>query len=195
MASSKNKPTTDTATPEFDLSAFLPEGFSADDFKSVGGLRPICQPDLMQQFPVGGYIIGLLDMPKRKDGSDWQALLIELTGATKAKAGVEIVNIEKGKEVLVPLNGNLRNNPELLNAAVDPVNVYIGFLHCKGEVDVGKPSAMWDFEVKIHSKTIKRTGKFLLNQRAPRVEVLPAAPIERGAITDSNGKSAGSMVG
>lgn len=199
MASAKQKPTANTA-PEarkFDMKAFLPEGFSEDDFDIVGGLRPICQPESMMQYPVAGFVVALLEMPQRKDKSDWRALLIHLTAATKAKAGEDIVEIEAGEEVLVPVNGNLKNNPDLLNAACDPNNVYVAMLVCTGAIDVGKQSDMWNFEVKLSRKAIKRQGRYALHNRAVPAQLAsgPSAPLERGAITDSKGQPVQSMVG
>jgi len=195
MAKEKNQARTAPEAPKFNMKAFLPEGFSEEDFDIVGGLRPICQPETMQQYPVAGYVVALLDMPQRKDKSEWRALLIHLTGATKAKAGEDIVEIAAGEEVLVPVNGNLKNNPDLLNAACDPANVYVAMLYCTGQIDVGKQSDMWNFEVKLSRKAIKRQGRYALHNRAVPSQLAAAAPIGKGDITDSNGKPVQSMVG
>lgn len=177
---------------DIDLKAFLPEGFSEDDLSTIGGLRPICQPEEMMKSPVGGWIVALLHMPPRKDKSEWDAILVETTGACRALVGEEIQTIEAGKEVLVPVNGALKNNPELLNAACDGARVFWGLFQVVGQVELGKPSPMWDFKVQLHKKTIPRTGKYLLNQ-AQRVEVIPQ--LKKGDVTDTNGKPVESMIG
>jgi len=180
---------------KFDMRAFLPEGFSESDFDVIGGLRPICQPETMMKYPVCGYVVALLDMPQRKDKSDWRALLIHLTGATKAKAGEDIVEVAAGEEVLVPINGNLKNNPDLLNAACDPRNVYIAWLQCVGQLDVGKASDMWNFEVKLSRKSIQRQGRYALQQHNQVGVVKDIPQLGKGDITDANGKPQQSMVG
>lgn len=191
MASAKRE--TQMAKPaEVDMKAFLPAGMSEDDLSEVGGLRPICQPEEMQDSPVAGWVVAILDMPARKDKSEWQALLIETTGACRAKVGEEIRTIDAGEEVLIPLNGNLKNNPDLLNAAASQTHVFWAFLRCTGQVDLGKPSPMWSFLVKLNKKEPKpRTGKYALH--AVKVNVIPQ--LGRGDITNANGQPVGSMVG
>ena len=198
MVKTKTTPAAATApkAAKFDMKAFLPAGFTEDDFDIIGGLRPICQPETMMTHPVCGYVVALLDMPKRKDGSEWRALLIHLTGATKAKAGDDLINVEADNEVLVPVNGNLKNNPDLLNAACDSRAVYIAFLQCTGQLDVGKQSEMWNFEVKLSRKSIVRQGRYALQQHNAVGVVSKEIPqLGKGAITDANGQPAGSMVG
>lgn len=196
MASAKRESqvATKPKAADIDMKAFMPEGMSEDDLSVVGGLRPICQPEEMMGAPVGGWIIGILDMPPRKDKSEWRALLVETTGACRAKVGEEVQTIDAGEEVLIPLNGNLKNNPDLLNAAASDTHVFWGFLQCVGQVELGKPSPMWDFDVKLNKKSPKpRTGKYLLHQSIARVEVIPQ--LGKDDITRANGQPAGSMVG
>lgn len=187
------------ALSEINLKAFLPEGFSEKDFDIVGGLRPICSPESMldPDSPVVGWVVALLDMPNREDGSEWRALLVELTGNATAKVGDDIVVIPAGKEVLIPVSGALKNNPELLNAAFDATRVFLGIFRIIGQVDTGKPSKMWEYEVALHKKTIARVGKYTLQQHnaVGVVETRTAAQLNKGDITDANGKPQASMVG
>jgi hypothetical protein len=199
MASAKRESQVAATKPkDVDMKAFMPAGMTEDDLSVVGGLRPICQPEEMMGNPVGGWIVAIIDMPPRKDKSEWRALLVELTGACRAKVGEEVQTIEAGEEVLIPLNGSLKNNPDLLNAAASSSHVFWGFLQCVGQVDLGKPSPMWDFEVKLNKKNpIARTGKYALHQSAVQVEIMGSAIPQLGkdAITNANGQPAGSMVG
>ena len=173
-----------------ELAKFLPPGFTLDDFVVVGGLRPIITPELNQEQPFAAKIVALLDMPPREDGSKWRAILGYLVSPAKARAGDETVTVEPGKEVLIPVGGNLGNNADLLNAAVSTDSVYTGIFAVTGTIDTGKPSPMWVYEVRIaKTKAEKRVGQFALYNK-PRNE-LPAA----GDIRDANGKPAGSMVG
>jgi hypothetical protein len=196
------------ALADINLTAFLPKGFDAKDFDVVGGLRPICPPESMTdpEQPTAGFVVSLLDMPDRKDGSKWSAFLVELTGNASCKVGDDIVVIPAGKEVLIPMSGKLKTNADLVSAAWDENLVYLGIFRVLGQVDVGKENPMWDFEVALHKQTIPRTGKYALQLRTAResnaakaardaVKQQPAAPIGKGDITDASGKSAGSMVG
>lgn len=202
MASTKQNPARTAAQAanvrEFtaaDLKAFLPAGFEAADFDVVGGLRPIVSPDILfeGQQPLVGFIVALLDMPPREDKSEWRALLVETTGNVSAKVGEDTVVIPAGKEILLPLSGSLKNNPDLLNAACDGSRVFLGIFSVKGQVDTGKQTPMWDFEVQLHKKTIARTGKYSLHQHNSVGTIAPQIPA--GGMTDANGRSAGSMVG
>lgn len=195
----KNTATTATETTTaltnaamVDLAKFLPEGFNLEDFESVGGLRPICPPELNAETPVIGHVVALLDMPDRDDGSKWQALLIRLASTAQAKAGDEIVTVEAGKDILIPVGGNLKNNGDLLNAAVDQHKVTMGIFVVTGQIDVGKPSKMWSYDVKLAlKKQIKREGSFALyNRPLPEVRQLVT-----GEVLNSDGSRAKSLVG
>jgi hypothetical protein len=177
------------------LAQFLPEGFKLEDFDVVGGLRPIITPELNQGTPIAGYIVALLDMPPREDGSKWKAILVNLLSPAKAKAGDEVISIEPGKDVLVPVGGNLGNNADLLNAASSVKQVFLGIFHVTGTLPTGKPSEMWVYEVRIaKGKAIPRTGQFALYNREPAAS-LPAGPAPGTDIRTADGKPAGSLVG
>lgn len=175
-----------------DIAKFLPEGFSLDDFKKVGGLRPICVPEPNMGRPIVGYIVAELDMPQRKDKSDWSALLITLISPAMAKAGEDIVEIPPGREVLIPVSGSIKNNGDVRAAALDPKNVYIGIFTVTGQVDVGKASDMWDYDVRVAmDKPQPRTGAFALYTR-PSAS-LPA--YATGEVQDKNGQPIARLVG
>lgn len=176
-----------------ELAKFLPAGFTLDDFEVVGGLRPIVTPELNSEQPFAAKIVALLEMPPREDGSKWRAILAHLVSPAKASAGEETVTIEAGKEVLIPVGGNLGNNPDLLNAAVSPDSVFTGLFAVTGQLDTGKPSPMWVYEVRIaKSKPEKRIGQFALYNKPVNQMGAGATP---GDIRDANGKPAGSLVG
>lgn len=185
----------DGAMGEIDLSKFLPEGFSLDDFESVGGLRPICPPELNAETPVIGWVVALLDMPPRKsDNSPWQGLLINLVSTAQAQAGDEIITVEAGKDIIIPVSGALKANSDLLSAAVNSHKVTCGIFHVTGQMDVGKPSPMWTYDVRLAFKKQKaREGAAALYHRSP--PALVSAPVLRGEVLDSNGKPAAALVG
>jgi hypothetical protein len=192
MAKDKQASTVGKIDPKVaELAKFLPQGFTLDDFVVVGGLRPIVTPELNQEQPFAAKIVALLQMPPREDGSKWSAILAFLMSPAKAQAGDETVAIEAGKEVLIPVGGNLGNNADLLNAASSAENVYTGIFSVTGTLDTGKPSPMWVYEVRIaKNKPEKRTGQFALyNKPAPELNAAP------GDVRKANGEPAGSLVG
>ena len=184
---------------DFKLGASLPEGFSDDEFETIGSLRPICQPESMMDHPVGGELIALLDMPPRKDKSQWKAFLIHLLAPTMARAGEDLVEVSAGEKVLVPVSGSLKTNTELLGAACDPHRIWIVKIQCVGQIDVGKQSDMWSFDVKRSKKTLPRTGEYALSNFQPAGMLNPTANGEvqqlgKGDITDRNGHTVSSVV-
>lgn len=176
-----------------ELAKFLPEGFSLDDFESVGGLRPICPPQVNAGAPVVGYIVALLDMPPRKaDQSNWQGLLIHLMSTAQAEgADGEIITVEAGKEIIIPVGGNLKVNSDLLNAAVDPRKVTAGIFTVVDTMDVGKQSLMWVYDVKLAlKKQIAREGAFALYHK-PAERLVPAAQANGGTPQFAQGQVVG----
>ncbi len=183
-----------TSGADIDLSKFLPEGFSLDDFQSVGGLRPICPPEVNAETPIVGWIVALLDMPARKaDGTSWQGLLINLMTTAQAQTSDgEIVTVEAGKDVIIPVGGNLKVNQDLLAAAVDPRKVTAGIFTVTGQLDVGKPSKMWVYEVRLALKKQKaREGAFALYHKPAE----PLATYHQGQVIGKDGQAVGSLVG
>ena len=191
MAKKKEEVTFDK---KYDMAKFLPEGFSLDDFEKVGGLRPICPPEINAEVPVVGILVALLDMPPRKsDNSAWQGLLVHLLSTAQAQTmDGEIVSISAGNDIIVPVGGALRNNQDLLSAAVDPYKVTPVIFEVLGQRDTGKQSLMWDYEVKLAFKKQRpRDGAFALYHKP--VERL--APVHHGQVVDRDGKPAPRLVG
>lgn len=171
---------------DFDFSKFLPEGYDAKDLRKVGGLTPIYAPKLafeQKWDPVVGFIdrVMVLDMGEEiKDEKQRYRpfLVVELTspnkGAVGPKSEQEVVSLNKGDDILVPVSGSIKNVKALEIAATDPANVYLGMFRVLGEKDLqqaGKPSPMWVIDARLHSKTKKREGRFLLspiNSREPK---------------------------
>jgi hypothetical protein len=178
---------------KYDLAQFLPAGFSLDDFEKVGGLRPICPPEINAETPIVGYVFALLPMPKRKaDNSDWDGLLVKLLSTAQAKTVEgEIVTIEAGRDVIIPVSGALKNNQDLISAAVDPFLVTPAIFEVVGQLDTGKESKMWMYEVQLaFKKQVKRTGAFALYHKPAEVSSQP-----RGQVVDRNGHEPGRLVG
>jgi hypothetical protein len=139
--------------------------------------------------PVIGWIVALLDMPPRKsDGKAWQGLLINLVSTAQAQTSDgEIVMVEAGKDVIIPVGGSLKSNSDLLAAAVDPRKVTIGMFHVTGQRDVGKQSPMWDYDVRLALKKQQaREGAFALYHKP----VEPLASYHQGQVVDRNGQPA-----
>ena len=177
-----------------DLAKFLPEGFSLDDFESVGGLRPICPPHVNAGAPVVGYVVALLDMPPRKaDKTPWQGLLIHLLSTAQAEGQEgEIITVEAGKDIIIPVAGNLKVNQDLLGAAVDPRKVTAGIFTVTGTMDVGKQSEMWVYDVKLAlKKQVARDGAFALYHK-PQERLIPQGQqvpqFAQGQVIDKDGK-------
>ena len=183
----------DTSIDLSKLAQFLPEGFDLSDFDTIGGLRPICAPEVNQGTPIMGYIVAELPMPVRKDGSAWSALLVRLISPAKAKAGNEVVTVEPGKDVLIPMGGNLGNNADLRNFAADAKNVFVGIFTVTGQQDVDKPSPMWVYDVKVNAKKpVARTGAFALYNKPAVAQLQGHAS---GEVLNGNGQPVKSLIG
>ena len=178
----KDKDTTTKSPINFD--AYLPAGYDKSGLKEVGGLRPIVPAELQydQGVVVAGHIVALHDMPERpainsKNGEKepWQAILIHLTAPTKAQLGEDIKDVKAGDYVYIPVNGNLRNNADLLNAAVDKDRVHFGIFAVTEQVPMGKgKNDMWSYKVMIHDKTIARDGAYALSSNRSPTRALQA---------------------
>lgn len=158
---------------QIDLSKYLPEGFDASGFESVGGFIPIVPAQLThdEHSPVMGWIVGVIDMPQREslnnrkgEKEDWQTIQVHLMAPTKALLNGEVLEIPPGKDVMIPINGSLKNNHELLMAACDHTKVYLGQFSVTGQQDTsgGKLNPMWAYDVKLHKQTKAREGRYLL---------------------------------
>jgi hypothetical protein len=189
----KNEVTTNSdGHIEIDISHLLPEGYAKDELVTVGGLRPIVGAELSfeRRSAIVGHLVALLDMPPRpslqnpNEKEPWQALLVRLSATAWAMVGADAVEVPAGKDVLVPLNGNLRQNHDLIGAAADQVNVWVGGLYVTGQVDLGVKgrNPMWNYSVQIHKKPIPRTGAFALFNRPTRA--LPPGITSDGTVYD-----------
>lgn len=189
-----------------DMKAFLPQGMDEAELIKIGGLRPIAAAEVTynEGAPVAGWIVAMLDMPprlaidpaKRKQGikEPWEAIVVELTAPTKAIVGEETVEIPAGKEVIIPVNANLKNNRELGLACFDPKNVFWGFFQIDPDapqLELGEGrTAMWNYDVRLHPKPKERTGAYALNLvRRPALN----GPAPTGQVVDESGKPVGNM--
>lgn len=205
MASAK-KDATEPKKAVLDMKAFLPQGMDEAELVKIGGLRPIAASEVTynEGAPVAGWIVAMLDMPprlaidpaKRKQGikEPWEAIVVELTAPTKAIVGEETVEIPAGKEVIIPVNANLKNNRELGLAAHDPKNMFWGLFSIdqdNPQIELGEGrTAMWNYDVRLHRKPKERTGAYALN-----VVKRPAlnGPAPTGQVVDAQGQPAGNM--
>jgi len=168
------------ADAAFDISKYLPEGWSEKDFKTIGGFRMMVTPQVSYEnrAPVFGVIMGIQVMPPREslnkkgEKEDWACVLVELRAPTIAtKSGTrDNTEVPIGTDILIPMNGSLNNNHDLIKAAQDPAHVYIGLFTVTGQVDTGMPTPMWEYEVKVAmSKPLKRDGRYaLLHRQQPK---------------------------
>lgn len=185
MANDKSKDkgasaATKTIEKPIDFSQYLPAGYDAGELQKVGGLVPLVPAEVMfeRKAVVAGWVIEIIDMPprpsmsKKGEKEDWKGVLIELTGPTFAQSGDDVIERKAGDAVVIPFTGSLKNNRPLIVAAADPEKMYLGLFRVVGQVDTGKPSPMWDYEVQLHPKPRVRTGAYLLSGAAPKA--LPA---------------------
>ena len=159
---------------DIDFSKFLPEGMDVGDLYKTGGLTPIMNPELA--FEKGAVVAGYIDriqvLPLQRAGTadEWQPLMIlvrELTApvacmAKDPKGDDTEVIVEKGKECLVPVTGNLKTNRELLTALMDRTQAHFAIFRVVGTMDVGRASPMWSFDIRLHPKTKQRVGAYAL---------------------------------
>ena len=171
-----------------DLLQYLPEGMDLKDLHKTGGLTPTYSPKhaLDGAFPrVAGYIDRIMVLPTMAQGKDDEftpvmILLRELVKPTKATVGRDddrqVVDVEAGKDILIPLTGNLKNNKELINALADQSKVYFCVAKVVGQQKVNnQPSKMWVWDLRICDKS----------QAKPRegIYALPAANAQQLGVT------------
>lgn len=191
MAKDKQKAaqTSTGAEAAFDWSQYLPEGYAAEDLQKVGSLTPIYsfQNAYDEKWaPVIGLPveISMRDMGKEIEDPKQrfrEFLTVELKVATKATRGSkdeqEIVDLEPGQDILVPMGGNIRNIRELRASVTHAAGVPLVALRVEGQLELrqpGKPSPMWVVDVNIHPKLAPRTGRFTLAAASTGAPELPA---------------------
>lgn len=179
---------------KIDIGALLPEGYAKDDLVTVGGLRPIVPAEVTfeRRSPIVGYLLTVIDMPLRpkignpSEKEPWQTLLVRLTQPAFAQVGDDVKEIPAGKDVVVPINGNLRNNHDLLGAAVDQQNVWLVAMYVEGQIPMkDNKNDMWSYVVQIHKKAIARTGPFALFNRISRALPPGTAKASDGTVYDA----------
>lgn len=163
-------------TEQFDYSKYLPEGFEAADLKKLGGLTPIYSAEAAVEHklpPCVGWMdrIEKLDIGGEKEKNHDQRyrdfIRVQLTYATKGITGAgdnaELVEVNAGEDILMPMSGAIKNIVSLRAAISDPSKVYLGFFRPTGEqLDTGRPSPMWVIDAQLHPKSVKREGRFAL---------------------------------
>lgn len=165
-----------------DFSGYLPAGYRAEDLQETGGLTPLVPAEYAYRegVIVAGWIIAIVTMPPRPSlkergkKEDWDTILVQLTRGCKAVASDEEVDVPAGGYVMIPVNGNLRVNSDLMRAAKDPTRIYFGVFQVTGTKDVGQGSEMWAYKVFLHPNHRERVGAELLNAPKPP-EALPQA--------------------
>lgn len=204
MASAKKDVTDPQALPasqDFDYSQYLPEGFDAKDLRKVGGLTPVYNAELAVKnkwAPCVGKIvtIDILDMGeehKEHKQRFREFLLVEVTTPTKGttgnkRDGHEEVDVEAGSDIYVPISGNLKNIKVLQAAVQDPRNVYLGIFRATGEKkNTGKPTDMNVIDVRVHTKTFPREGRFLLRESPAPASLSGGGVTSSGATYDGDG--------
>lgn len=171
---------------DFDWSKYVADGYAVDELRIIGGLTPIYVPEeaLSQGFPpVFGKMDRIEFLPTQRQGQkdEWTPRMIRVVALmpTKAMGGTgddrHLVDIAVGDDVLIPVTGNLSNNKTLLIAAAHEDLVFVAGFRVKGQKEIGRPSEMWDWDVRLHPKTERRAGRFMLPQgeKVTRTE-LPA---------------------
>jgi hypothetical protein len=189
-AAKKTDAIVNASDKNFDFSAFMPEGWKADDLRAIGGLTPIYAPEaaLEEKFPpVAGWLDRIELLPEVTQGKDKATgqvrtyvpimIRVQTTAPTKGIMGkgdaLQIVDVAAGDDILVPVTGNLRANKVLLGAvpgarprrelppAVAPDKVYFAILRVTGQQTV-ENGDMWVWDTRLHPKTIERSGRYAL---------------------------------
>jgi hypothetical protein len=112
--------------PVVDLSAFMPQGYSADDLRIIGGLTPIYAPEAVAEGrfpPCAGFLDRIEVLPDVvQKARIYVPVMIRVVashptkGILGKKETLEIVDVAEGEEILVPITGNLRTNKVLLGS-------------------------------------------------------------------------------
>jgi hypothetical protein len=200
MAAKKAESTGPKAT-EFDYSSFVPEGMSVKDLTVVeSSLTPIygAQEAFDNNWPpVCGWTNCFVVLPEQRQGTTTafipKAIKIVTEFPTKGIRGTkderEVCDVEKGKEILLMLSGQLLQNKELLAAVADEKNSYFVIARIRGSKDIGQPQDMWDWEVLVNKKQPrKREGQFLLPIGGSRLDLVLGqehGQTSTGAVYDS----------
>lgn len=185
-------------------------GFSEQELLDIGGMDPIAAAEVTfeSSSPVAGWLIGEKEMPPRMsidparrargEKEDWSALIVLLTASTNAYVGEEVVEVEAGRRVIIPVGGNLGNNMELLQKAHDPKFCFWVFIDCNGQVQLDKQrNPMWNYTVKCSPKGKARESEGSLS--LPRPRNLPRLTTPNGTVpgqvVSRDGQPVQSLVG
>jgi hypothetical protein len=137
------------------------------------------------KFPVTGYILDCVDMPKadRKDNPDWKAFIVRTTYETRGvNRNKEVVKIAAGSEVVVPANYQLAAN--LARFALDPDYIHEIAIQATERSDIGGGKKMWGFRVvKFPDGVKKRVGLDRLPEAVAKA--LPPHDPETGEVHDN----------
>lgn len=167
-----------TNTTDFDWSKALPEGFDVKGFEKTGGLAPIYSPKEAHENgfePLIGYAVRTQLLPPIQQGKETfipEMIMVRAIRPTKAvtgkrRDGQEIVDVNVGDYVMVPITGNIGTNERLLAACDDPNEVSLVGFRVTGTRQVNDmPSPMWVWEMMVHQKKTLRKGtefELLLN--------------------------------
>ncbi len=172
MAKNDKAPAVETPAVDFDISQYLPEGWSEKDLVKTGGLPPIYNLDLAfaKKWPaVAGWIhkfeiLPIKDDPKPRITIAVSEIVKPTHGTRGPRRSQEFVDVAAGETINVPMTGNLKVNRELLMAIQDVENIYFGVFFVADQKYVNdKGNAMWVFDCRIaFDKKKPRSGRYML---------------------------------
>lgn len=160
---------------EVNFADFLPAGLSADELTLTGGLTPTYSPKEAfenRYAPVGGWIDRLQKLAPVKQGGGkvYEPLVLLVRDISRPTKGVlgpktdrKVVDVPAGKDILIPITGNISTNRELIQAMADTEHVYFAIFQVVGQMPVDSgPSDMWVWKIMLHPQKKARTGVYSL---------------------------------
>lgn len=169
---SKAKTQTAPNADKFDYSAYLPEGVELTDVYKTGGLTPIFSPEqaFTEELVVAGWIDRIFSLPTQRENKEdeytpYMIMLREIhtdtMGTQKDTQGNNApIEVKKGKDILIPITGNLKTNRELITAVMDPTQSHFGIFRVVGTMKLDQPTPMWVWDCRLVTKTRPRAGVF-----------------------------------
>lgn len=121
-----------------------------------------------------GYLVDAVDMPNRKDGTPWQALVFVATQATEGLSrDGEVIEIAEGDTFGIPVNAALK---PLVAVARNPHTVEIVELFHKGKINLAGGKTFNQYGIGRGKTSYPRTIAAL--EHAPRpMELAPQSDL------------------
>lgn len=194
---------------EFDYTSFFKDAglkYTEEDLRDVGGLMPIYASEHAAEEnwpPLFGLMLGIRNIhvdktTKTEEEGKRLFIVVEAEVATKGLQGTgddrEVVDIEPGQRILMPVTGAVKNLDEVLTNAMDDEQVHRCLFRVTGErIKMKKPgrTPMWEVKTKMVDDPIPRRGRYAFH--AADNAALPSSSngvpsLPRGQIVNSRGE-------